>query len=94
MKAATKPAVYVICRVQRNRDGRRFYNPPVDGRNAGYAEWQPAYKKYLEQRFAFSGVGPRLRKISDKGSRAQGTFDGWIANARARRRRSTGGRRQ
>lgn len=80
--AAGKPGVYVICRVEWNRDLRRFYNPPVEGRDGGYSEWQAAYQTYLEQNHQFKGSGLGCGKYPNLAA-AQADYDAWLANARA-----------
>jgi hypothetical protein len=84
-KPATAPAtagVFVICRSEWNTDLRRFYNPPVDGRGAGYAEWQASYHAYLVSKHAFKGSNFGCGKYPSREA-AQADYDSWVANARA-----------
>ncbi len=84
-KAATavaKPAVYVICRADWNPDLRRFYNPPVDGRGAGYPEWQASWHKYLVDHYGFKESNFGCGKYPTREA-AQTDFDSWVAAARA-----------
>jgi hypothetical protein len=80
--AASKPGVYVICRSEWNPDLRRFYNPPVDGRGAGYAEWQASYHAYLVSKHAFKGSNFGCGKYPTREA-AQKDYDSWVASARA-----------
>ena len=78
---ASKPAVYVFCRSEWNTNMKRFYNPPVDGRGATYAEWQPSYLNYLQKNY-----GPVTNHACAKyptREAAQKDFDEAVANARA-----------
>ena len=77
----SKPAVYVYCRSEWNTSMKRFYNPPVDGRGATYAEWQPSYLNYLQKNY-----GPVTNHACAKyptREAAQKDFDEAVANARA-----------
>ena len=80
--AASKPGVYVICRSEWNRDLRHFYNPPVDGRGAGYAEWQASWRDYLVEQHGFKGGNAGCGKYPTQEA-AQADYDSWVANARA-----------
>jgi hypothetical protein len=79
---ASKPAVYVFCRSEWNTDRRRYYNPPVDGRGAGYPEWQASFRDYLVQQHAFKGSNVSCGKYLTKEA-AQADYDQLVANARA-----------
>ena len=74
--------MYVICRSEWNTDLRRFYNPPVDGRGAGYAEWQASYRAYLVSHHGFKGSILGCGKYPTKEA-AQADYDAWVSNARA-----------
>lgn len=80
--AASKPAVYVFCRSEWNTDLRRFYNPPVDGRGAGYAEWQASYRAFLVSHHAFKGTNLSCGKYLTQEA-AQADYDQLVSNARA-----------
>lgn len=80
--APSKPAVYVICRSEWNRDLRRFYNPPVDGRGAGYAEWQASWRDYLVKQHGFKGSNAGCGKYPTREA-AQADYDSWVAAAKA-----------
>ena len=80
--AASTPAVYVICRSEWNTDLRRFYNPPVDGRGAGYAEWQASYHEHLVKQHGFKGSNFGCGKYPTQEA-AQTDYDAWVAAARA-----------
>ncbi len=80
--AASKPGVYVICRSEWNTDLRRFYNPPVDGRGAGYAEWQASWRDYLVKQHGFKGSKAGCGKYPTREA-AQADYDSWVAAARA-----------
>lgn len=80
--AASRPAVYVICRSEGNMDLRRFYNPPVDGRGAGYAEWQASYGAYLVKQYGFKGSNCGCGNYPTREA-AQKDYDSWVAAARA-----------
>jgi hypothetical protein len=82
IKPATKAAVFVICRSEWNTDGRRFYNPPVDGRGATNAEWQASYQAYLAKEYAFKGSNLGCGNYPTPEA-AQKDYDEWVANARA-----------
>ena len=80
---AGRPTGYVICRAEwNNRDPRRFYNPPVDGRGAGYAEWQPSFRDYLVKQHGFKGSNFGCGKYPTREA-AQADYDAWVAAARA-----------
>ena len=79
---AAKAGVFVICRVEFNTSGRRFYNPPVEVQSGGYPEWQAAYTKYLEQNYQFKGSGLGCGKYPTQAA-AQADYDSWLARARA-----------
>lgn len=80
--APTKPAVYVICRSEWNTDMRRFYNPPVEGRGAGYPEWQASYGRYLASHYKFQGSNYGCGKYPTREA-AQTDFESWVVNARS-----------
>ena len=79
---AAKPGVWVICRSEWNTDMRRFYNPPVDGRGAGYPEWQASYGKYLASHYKFQGSNYGCGEYPTREA-AQADFESWVVNARA-----------
>jgi hypothetical protein len=78
---AAKPAVYVICRSEWNTDLRRFYNPPVDGRGAGYPEWQASWHKYLVAHYKFRESNFGCSKYQTREA-AQKDFESWVVTAR------------
>lgn len=78
---AAKPAVYVICRADWNPDLRNFYNPPVDGRGAGYPEWQASWHQYLVARHKFKESNFGCTKYPTR-EEAQAGFEEWVVNAR------------
>ena len=78
---AAKPAVYVICKADWNPDLRRFYNPPVDGRGAGYPEWTDSWHKYLVARYKFRESNFGCTKYPTR-EEAQAGFEEWVVNAR------------
>jgi hypothetical protein len=80
--APVQAGVFVICRSEWNTDLRRFYNPPVDGRGAGYAEWQASYGQYLASHHNFKGSNFGCGKYPTREA-AQADYDSWVANARA-----------
>ena len=80
--AAAKPAVYVICRSEWNTDMRRFYNPPVDGRGAGYPEWQESWHQYLIARYKFRESNFGCTKYPTR-EEAQAGFEEWVVTARS-----------
>lgn len=80
--SSTTPATFVTCRSEFNTDMRRFYNPPVDGRGAGYPEWQASYQKFLAKTYQFKGSNISCGKYPTKAA-AQADYDGWVSNARA-----------
>jgi len=80
--AASKPGVFVICRSEWNTDRRRFYNAPVDGRGAGYAEWQASWRDYLVKQHAFKGSNASCGKYPTREA-AQADYDSWVTAARA-----------
>ena len=73
--------MYVICRSEWNTDGRRFYNPPVDGRGAGYPEWQASYGQYLASHYKFKGSNYGCGKYPTREA-AQADFESWVVAAR------------
>ena len=79
--AAAKPAVYVICRADWNPDLRRFYNPPVDGRGAGYPEWQESWHQYLVAHYKFKESNFGCTKYPTR-EEAQAGFEEWVVTAR------------
>ena len=78
---AAKPAVYVICKADWNTDMRRFYNPPVDGRGAGYPEWHESWHKYLVARYKFKAANFACTKYPTR-AEAQAGFEEWVVTAR------------
>ena len=80
---AAKPGVYVICRSEWNTDLRRFYNPPVEGRGAGYAEWQKSFGEYLVKQHGFKGGSNYSCGKYSTLQAAQADYDAWVTNARA-----------
>jgi hypothetical protein len=78
---AAKPAVYVICKADWNPDMRRFYNPPVDGRGAGYPEWHESWHKYLVARYKFKAANFACTKYPTR-EEAQAGFEEWVVTAR------------
>ena len=78
---ASKPGVYVICRSEWNTDMRRFYNPPVDGRGAGYAEWQASYRDYLVKHHKYKGSNFGCGQYPTREA-AQKDFESWVVAAR------------
>ena len=78
---AAKPAVYVICKADWNTDLRRFYNPPVDGRGAGYSEWNESWHKYLVARYKFRESNFGCTKYPTR-EEAQAGFEEWVVTAR------------
>ncbi len=79
---ASTPGVFVICRSEFNTDRRRFYNPPIEGRGAGYPEWQASYRAYLVSHFAFQPTNVSCGKYPTREA-AQADYDAWVAAARA-----------
>lgn len=79
--AAVKPTVYVICKADWNPDLRRFYNPPVDGRGAGYPEWTESWHKYLVARYKFRESNFACTKYPTR-EEAQAGFEEWVVTAR------------
>jgi len=65
-----------------NTDLRRFYNPPVDGRGAGYPEWQASYHAFLVKQHGFKGSNFGCGKYPTKEA-AQTDYDYWVVTARA-----------
>lgn len=80
---ASKPGVYVICRSEWNTDLRRFYNPPVDGRGAGYPEWQASFGEYLVKQHGFKGGSNYSCGKYSTREAAQADYDAWVSAARA-----------
>jgi hypothetical protein len=78
---ASTPGVWVICRSEWNTDLRRFYNPPVDGRGAGYAEWQASYHAYLVSHHKFKGSNFGCGNYPTREA-AQADFESWVVQAR------------
>ena len=78
---AAKPVVYVICKADWNTDMRRFYNPPVDGRGAGYPEWHESWHKYLVARYKFKAANFACTKYPTR-EEAQAGFEEWVVTAR------------
>ena len=78
---AAKPAVYFICKADWNTDLRRFYNPPVDGRGAGYSEWNESWHKYLVTRYKFKAANFSCTKYPTR-EEAQAGFEEWVVTAR------------
>lgn len=82
-KGSPIPAtIFVICRSEFNTDPKRFYNPPVDGRSAGYPEWSASYQAYLEKTYKFKPTNLSCSKYPNR-SAAQADYDTWVSNARA-----------
>ncbi|MGH6892106.1 MAG: hypothetical protein ACREEP_07600 [Dongiaceae bacterium] len=79
--AAVKPGLWVICRSEWNTDLRRFYNPPVDGRGAGYPEWQASYRQFLVSHHKFKGSNLGCGKYPTREA-AQKDFESWVVQAR------------
>lgn len=80
--ATNKPGVFVTCRSEFNTEARRFYQPPVEGRDGDYPKWQESWRAYLVSHLAFKGSNISCGKYPTKEA-AQADYDSWVAAARA-----------